>query len=126
MQPVSPHLTEEENTSWDCIQACPYLSLQSEQVSLLMADEMVHGLGTEGLPSLTSGFLKSSPRGRVVNRAASKQVGLPFRELGISVSIHSFTQFTCVPVPKLPLLSSPVSPSPPYLVSTHEVRVLPP
>lgn len=70
------------------------------------------------------GFLKSSPRGRIVNGATSKQVGLLFREFGILVSIHSFMHFSRVPVPKIPLVSSPVSP--PYLVSTHEVTAVPP
>lgn len=109
---MSPHLTEEENSSRGCIQACPYLPLQSEQVSLLMADESFYGLGTEGLPSLPSCWASEEHPKGLRHKGASKQVGLPFREFGISVSVHSFTQFTHVPVPKLPLVSSPVFPPP--------------
>lgn len=53
---MSPHLTEGENSSRGCIQACPYLPLQSEQVSLLMADESFYGDRRSSQLALLLGF----------------------------------------------------------------------
>lgn len=117
-QPASPHLSDEENSSGGCSQACRYHP--SARAGLhLKTDEFFHGVGTESLPCCCHppGRPKSSPRGHSVDGAARQWVGLPSGEFRIS--LHAMTSFNSrvCPFPSY-LRSAPQSPLP-HLCLVH-------